>query len=220
MLVVIALAAGAFWLSISRPAGSSDARPTTSANDPSRVPQGQLNPPADLGPEQVWLGNVALSSATLVAAGTPLLDVRGSGREVVSGEGGITAGWVRLTGTVPFEVVAAEMGPGTTVSRGERSAARVTRTVVLLGRELDVVATGTVDVVDGRLVVAPTRISIEGAGFLDDVLTALAKRFVTIEHEIDGLPDGLVLQHVAIVREGFRATLEGSDVLLTASSLP
>lgn len=216
MLVVVLLAGWLFWTSVSTPVrDATRSSSTSSANDPSRVPQGELAPPADLPEDQLWLGNVSLSSRSLIAAATPLQDVQGSGRNIISGPDGISAEWVRLTGTVPFDVVAAEMGPDTALERVGQSEVRVLRTIELLGRNIEAVATGTVDVVDGRLVMEPTNVRIIGAGFLDGVLTDLAKRYVNIEHEIEGLPEGLVLQHVSIGRGGFRATLEGTDVLLT-----
>lgn len=215
MLLIIALAIWLFWMSVSRDADEVATVPTTSANDPSRVPTGALVPPEDLGDDQVWLGNVSLTSSTLIAAATPLHDVRGSGREVRSTEDGITAGWVRLTGTVPFPVVAEEMGSGTVLERVSNEQVRVRRDVELMGRRLDVIAEGTVRAVDGQLVMQPTRISIPDAGFLDGVLTNVARAFVTIEHDIEGLPEGLVVQHVDIGRDGFRATLEGTDVVIT-----
>lgn len=230
MLLVLALSAGVFWMVVSRPADEGAAGPTdtsTLAPDPTRVPAVTPTPPPGLTDDQVWLGDVALDSVSLVAAGTPLLDVAARGRDVTSGQDGITAAWVRLTGTVPFHVVATELGPDTLVDAADGDDAmveggddagdevRVVRRVELLGRVLDVVATGTVDVVDGRLVMEPTSVDVDGGGLLSAVLTGLARTFVTIEHEIEGLPEGLVLQHVAIVDDGFRATLEGADVVLT-----
>lgn len=216
MLLVVVLAGWVLWNSLSTPVGESTRPPSaTSPNDPSRVPQGELAPPDGLPEDQLWLGNVSISSRSLIAAATPLHDVQGSGRNIISGKDGIRAEWVRLTGTVPFDVVATEMGPDTSLERVGQSEVRVLRTIELLGRTIDAVATGTVHVVEGRLVMEPVNVRIIGAGFLDSVLTELAKRYVNIAHEIEGLPEGLVLQHVSIVRGGFRATLEGTDVLLT-----
>lgn len=217
LLVVLLLVAGVFWLSVTRPIEEGGATPTPAPTtaEPTSGPTGDPKPPPDLTEEQVWFGNVELDSESLVAAGTPLLDVVGSGRDVTSGQDGVAAGWVRLTGTVPFHVIATELGPETAVGPAGGDEVQVVRTLELLGRGVDVLATGTVDVVDGRLVVEPTTVEIEGGGFLSSVLTGLAKRFVRIEHDIEGLPEGLVLQHVEIVDDGFRAILEGSDVILT-----
>lgn len=216
LLAVLLLVVGVFWLSVSRPSpeiGTTPTRaPTTTA--PSSGPTHDPQPPPGLTEDQVWLGNVELDSQSLVAAGTPLLDVLGSGTDITSGQDGVTAGWLRLIGTVPFHIVATELGPETAVGR-DGDEVQVVRTVELLGRGVDVTASGTVDVVEGRLVMEPTSVDVEGGGFLSSVLTGLAKRFVTIRHDIEGLPEGLVLQDVEIVDDGFRATLEGSDVLLT-----
>lgn len=217
MLLLLLLVAGIFWMVVSRPSDQGAADPT-GPSTPVPSPTGPVampTPPSDLSDDQVWLGDVDLDSASLVAAGTPLLDVVASGRDVTSGQDGVTAAWVRLTGTVPFHVVATELGPDTLVEAGEGDEVRVVRSIELVGRAVDVVATGTVEVEGGSLVVEPTSIDVGGGGFLSTVLTGLARAFVTIEHDIEGLPEGLVLQHVDVVDEGFRATLEGADVVLT-----
>lgn len=219
VLLLLAFSVAALWFSLGGPAQQgADVLPDptgTVGAEPTDQPTGELQPPAGLTQEQVWFAHVELDSGSLVAGGTPLLDVEGEGRDVTSGEDGLTASWVRLTGTVPYDVVAAELGEGTTVGPGGEDEARVERSVELLGRSFDVVATGTVTVEGGRLVMVPTSVELEGGGFLSNILTGLARTFVTIRHEIEGLPDGLELQQVDIVERGFRATLEGEDVRLT-----
>lgn len=217
MVLVLVVIAGLLWMAASRPPedGAADPTPTSTPVPSPTGPVAVPTPPADLPDDQVWLGDVDLDSASLVAAGTPLLDVVASGRDVTSGQDGITAEWVRLTGTVPFHVVATELGPDTLVEPAAGEEVRVVRTIELLGRAVDVVATGTVEVADGRLVMEPTSIDVDGGGFLSAVLTRLARAFVSIEHDIKGLPEGLSLQHVDVVDDGFRATLEGEDVTLT-----
>ncbi len=90
----------------------------------------------------------------------------------------------------------------------------VVRTVEALGRELRVIATGTVEVEAGRLVVEPRSIDFGGPDFLSDATAAVVRRLVAIEHDIEGLPEGLVLQDVAVQGDGFRARLLGEDVQL------
>ncbi|WP_258061898.1 LmeA family phospholipid-binding protein [Arthrobacter sp. ZGTC412] len=92
--------------------------------------------------------------------------------------------------------------------------AMVVRTVEALGRELRVIATGTVEVEAGRLVVEPRSIDFGGPDFLSDATAAVVRRLVAIEHDIEGLPEGLVLQDVAVQGDGFRARLLGEDVQL------
>src|SRR5688572_4310130 len=88
LLVVRLLVAGVFWLSVTRPIEEGGATPTPAPTtaEPTSGPTGDPKPPPDLTEEQVWFGNVELDSESLVAAGTPLLDVVGSGRDVTSGQ--------------------------------------------------------------------------------------------------------------------------------------
>jgi hypothetical protein len=92
--------------------------------------------------------------------------------------------------------------------------ATVVRVVTVLGRELRVIATGTVEVKGGKLVVEPRSIDFGGPDFLTDATAAVVRRFVTVKHDIEGLPEGLVLQEVAVQGDGFRANLRGEDIKL------
>ena len=65
---------------------------------------------------------------------------------------------------------------------------------------------------NGTLVVEPRSIDIGGPSFLSGAIAAVVRRLVTIEHDIEGLPEGLVLQEVTVEDDGFRARLEGEDV--------
>ena len=100
------------------------------------------------------------------------------------------------------------------VRAAEGGQAAVVRTVEVLGRELRVVATGTVEVEGGSLVVEPRSIDIGGPDFLSNAIGTVVRSLVTIEHEIEGLPEGLVLQDVTVQEDGFRANLTGADVRL------
>lgn len=214
MLLVLVLLAGILWVAFSRPAD--DASPGSAASGtgttPTAVPTPAPAPPPGLPTDEVWLGDIELESGAIVAAGTMLRDVRATGIDVVSGAEGILAARLAVDATVPFEVVGDELGEDTVVGPGEDGEARVVRTVAALGRELDVVATGTVEVAAGRLVVEPTSIDVGGPAFLADLLASIVREFVTIEHEIEGLPEGLVLKSVRVQDDGFRAHLEGRDV--------
>jgi hypothetical protein len=214
MLLVLVLLAGILWAAFSRPAGEPPSVPVTPGTAPTAAPTPARTPPPGLRTDEVWLGDIEFESGAIVAAGTLLRDVRASGIDVVSGAEGILAAHLVVDATVPFDVVGDELGPDTLVGPGEDGEARVVRTVEALGRELDVVATGTVEVVAGRLVVEPTSIDVGGPAFLADLLASIVREFVTIEHEIEGLPEGLVLQSVRVRDDGFRAHLEGTDVVV------
>ncbi|NCD19917.1 MAG: hypothetical protein EOL89_08040 [Actinobacteria bacterium] len=216
MLLVLVLLAAILWVAFSRPAGESPPAETAGAGatPTTAVPSPGATPPPGLLPDEVWLGDIEFESGAVVAAGTLLRDVRASGINVVSGTEGILAARLVVDATVPFDVVGDELGPDTIVGPGEGGEARVVRTVEALGRELDVVATGTVEVMAGRLVVEPTSIDVGGPAFLADLLASIVREFVTIEHEIEGLPEGLVLTSVRVQDDGFRAHLEGADVVV------
>ena len=53
----------------------------------------------------------------------------------------------------------------------------------------------------GRLVVEPRSIDFGGPDFLSDAVGAVVRRLVTIEHDIEGLPEGLVLEDVTVQDE-------------------
>ncbi len=210
MLLVLVLAVGLLWWAVSDPPDESapEAGPTAA---PGTTAGG---PPPDLGADEVWLSDLELDAGTVVADGSPLRDVRAAGRDVVTGPRGLVAARVHVDATVPFAVVAEELGGDSVVRPAEGGQAAVTRTVEVLGRELRVVATGTVEVENGRLVVEPRSIDLGGPGFVGDAIAAVVRQLVTIEHEIEGLPEGLALQDVTVRSDGFRARLAGEDVRL------
>ncbi len=213
MLLVLAVAVVILWWTVSGPAGESEAGAAPSPTaDSERLPEAE--PPADLREDEVWLADLELDAGTVVTAGSTLRDVRAVGQGIVAGPDGLVATRLTVDATVPFDVVADELGGGTVVRAADDGQAMVVRTVEALGRELGVTATGTVEVEAGRLVMEPRSIDIGGPDFLSDGIAAVVRRFVTIEHDIEGLPEGLVLQDVAVQGDGFRANLRGEDVTL------
>lgn len=214
MLGIVLLALLMFWLSITRPVDGAEATASPDPS-PSATPGGtHATPPPDLADDEVWLGDISLDASSVVAAGTPLHDVVAAGTDVTSGPDGLVARHLDLTATVPFEVVAAELGPGSTLSAADGGEVRVHTRMEAMGRTLSVAATGTVDVVDGKLVLVPTSIDIGGPEFVADLLADAVRELVTFEHRIEGLPDGLVLRGVKVLDGGFRANLTGDDVRL------
>ena len=211
VLVVLGFALVTFWLVVSVPSTDDEAGGSPRLGAPLTQP---TEPPADLQAGEVWLEALELGAETLVTEDSVLHDVRAHGMDVVAGEGGLVASWATVDATVPFHVVAAELGGDSTVSGAGSNQARVVRAVEVLGRELRVAAVGTIDVEDGRLVVEPDSIDIGGPDFLADALGDVAGELVTIEHDVEGLPEGVVLHDVTVQRDGFRAHLRGQDVQL------
>ena len=213
MVLLLAVMAGIVWWAASEPAGGGEAAPAPSP--PVAVdPPPSTQPPAGLRGDEVWLADVALDAGTVVAAGSILRDVRTVGQDVVAGPDGLVAAQLAVDATVPFEVVANELGNGAVVRSAGGGQVMVTRTVNALGRDLPVTATGTVEVVAGRLIVEPRSIDIGGPDFLSDAIATVVRGLVTIEHSIEGLPEGLVLQDVDVQDDGFRANLRGEDITL------
>lgn len=174
-------------------------------------------PPDDLAAGDLWLDGLALDADTLATPDGVLHDVMVTGADVRTGAAGLVASALEVEATVPFDLVAGQVGPDVRVGSvpGEPDQAAVHRSYEALGRVLDVEATGTVTVSGGRLVIEPRTIDIGGPDFLADALGAAARQLVTIEHEIEGLPDGLVLRDVSVQDDGFRAVLRGTDVRLS-----
>ena len=212
MVLVLVVAVAILWWLVSDPAGGGEAGPRPPTVGAER-PQGR-QPPAGLRGDEAWFAELALDAGTLVTAGSMLRDIRAVGQDVVANPDGLVAARVTVDATVPFEVIADEVGNGTTVRAGDDGQAMVVRTVEALGRELRVAATGTVEVESGRLVVEPRSIDFGGPDFLSDDIAAVVRGLVTIEHDVEGLPEGLVLQHVTVQDDGFRASLRGEDVKL------
>ncbi|WP_043603229.1 LmeA family phospholipid-binding protein [Cellulomonas carbonis] len=223
MLLVLVLLAVVAFLLLSEPAGDAGAASSSAGGGvrpgASGDGEGAAAPPTDLADGEVWLGDVALEAGALATADGVLHDVRADGVDVRTGPEGLTAASMVLDATVPFDLVAEQVGDGVVVGAGPRGQATVTRGAELLGRRLDVSATGTVEVVRGRLVIEPTSIDVGGPAFLSDVLGTVVRELVTIEHQIEGLPEGMVLDDVEVQPDGFRARLVGDDVRLAPGDL-
>jgi hypothetical protein len=189
-----------------------------SADAPSVPDPGAAPPPAaapdDLGPDETWLADVQLGSGDLRAPDGALTDVTATGTDVRFGPDGMLAGRLDVEATVPFDRVAAGVGEGVSIEPADDGRASLRRTVELLGREVGVVATGTVRAEDGLIVVEPQRIDVGGPDFLAGPTAAVVRGLVTIRQPVEGVPEGLVLQQVTVQDDGFRALLSGEDVRL------
>jgi hypothetical protein len=215
LVVLVVLVAVAFWV-LSRPAGSEaapDPGPSPSASaTPAEPPEPTA--PADLGPDETWLGAVDLGSPDLVSPDGRLLDVVATAQGVRSGPDGLTAERLRLEATVPFSDVAALLAEDATVSQGEQGLAELRRTVTVLGRTLDVRATATVRAEDGLIVVEPQEIDLGGPDFLAEAAGTAVRELVTIRRPVEGVPPGLELEEVTVQQDGFRTRFTGRDVRL------
>lgn len=211
MLVLVVAALGVAWWQLTAEQGGS-ADVSVDAGPP--PPEPAAEPPSDLGEDEIWIADVDLDAGTLVLPESTLTDVVATGHGVRSAPDRILVDHLDVLATVPFTQIEGELGGDTQVRPAGGGQASIQRTVGAMGRQLTVVATGTVEVVDGLLVVNPTSIDLGGPDLLSRATATLVRETVTIQHAIEGLPEGLVLQDVEVHEDGFRADLRGEDIVL------
>lgn len=171
--------------------------------------------PTDLADGETWLGDVRLASADVVTGDGGLRDVTAVGRDVTLTADGLRAGRLDLDATLPFDTAAAQIGGGVSLYAAGSGRAGLRREVSVLGREVEVRASGTVRAVDGRLVIEPETIDLDGPDWLDSAASSIVRRLVTIRHAVEGVPDGMALTSVSVRPDGFRAHLRGEGVAIT-----
>lgn len=174
-------------------------------------------PPADLGPGETWLGDVELTSSSLVTPEGPLQQVHATGTNVRVLDSGVRIGEVRVVGTLPFAVVADQVGAGVTLYDAGGGLAGIRRQGEVLGLTLSVQATGRVQVENGELLITPASVDVGLPGVVNDALSQAARDLVTIRQRVTGLPERLVLTGIEVRPNGFRATLRGQDVVIAGA---
>jgi hypothetical protein len=204
-LVALAVAAVVvLWsLPVTDPAPADPSPPPSPSGAPSSVAEGET-----------WLGDVDLSSSSVLTSDGPLSDVRATGAGVRLTAEGLRAQRLDIGAVLPFATAARQIGDVELYAAGNGRAG-VRRTASILGRDLAIRAIGTVRAVDGQLVIEPEAVDLGGPSLVDTALSAAARRFVTIRHTVTGLPAGVRLTGVSVEQDGFRATLAGSGVVLT-----
>jgi hypothetical protein len=119
------------------------------------------------------------------------------------------------TATLSYELLSAELGPGTTLTR-EGSGLRITRTVPLMGRDVPLTAVGSVALNGNELVIDVERAA--GAGVdLPGFLVEQASDLLDLRYEIPALPFGLQLTDVTVAADGIAVRVEARDTVLEAT---
>jgi hypothetical protein len=170
--------------------------------------------PSDLKVDETWLGTVDLSSDDVVSSDGELVDVRATGTGVRFSPSALHAQRLDVDATVPFDTVAAQVGPDVTISPAAGGLATIERTVTLLGRDVTVKATGSVKADGGQLLIEPETVDLGGPAFLDSAASALARTLVTIRKPVPGVPEGMALTDVHVTDAGFAARLSGENVTI------
>ena len=116
------------------------------------------------------------------------------------------------TATLSYDLLAEQLGPGTTL-RPEGEGLRISRTVEVLGQELPVTAVGTVRLERDALVVDVD----EAAGAGVDIPGFLVERvndLLDVRYTVPALPFGLRLTSVTPAGDGVDVGLEAVDTVL------
>lgn len=205
-LLVAVLAVLALLVVISSPSGGDPGGASPPAS-PAPAPA-PTTPPA---PGETRLSDVELSSSDVVTSDGPLRDVRAVGSGVVLDEDGLTADRLDIEATLPFGTAAEQIGDGVELfAAGELTGLR--RSIEILGRTVDIEATGRVSAQDGRLVIEPETVDLGSADWIDQIASAAVRSLVTIRHTVTGIPEGMRLEAVQVQPDGFRVDLTGTDV--------
>ncbi len=156
---------------------------------------------ADLGQPEGTRADVALRGVAV-----PLSDVLSGSVEQVPVER------IDGTATLSYELLAAQLGPGTTLAR-EGDGLRVERTVELAGLTLPLTAVGTVSL-DGRDLVVDVD-EAAGAGVeIPGFLVERAGDLLDLRYPIPELPFGLQVTAVTPADDGVDVAVEATDTVL------
>lgn len=209
-LLLVAVAITVVFLRLSSPAGDATAepssRPTTSLTSSTGITRPQSVEPGD-----TWLGDVDLSSSDVLTADGPLRDVTAVGSGVSLTDEGLAARRLEITAILPFDTAAAQMGEDVELyAAGDLAGMR--RTARVLGRDIEIDATGRVSAVDGRLVIEPQTIDLGSFDWMNRIASSLVRSFVTFEHTVTGIPGDMRLDSVAVHPDGFAVDLSGAGV--------
>ncbi|WP_404381076.1 DUF2993 domain-containing protein [Knoellia locipacati] len=209
MLVALVLALVALLWSVGSPGSGADVpTPTVSAS-------ARPSAPADLGRGETWLGDVRLTSAQVVTTDGGLRDVTAVGSGITLTSEGLRADRLDIDATLPYESAATQIGGGVTLFAAEDGLAGLRRRVSVLGRDVEVRATGAVRAQGGQLVIEPETIDLDGPDWLDTAASSVVRQLVTIRHTIEGVPEGMALTSVSVQAGGFRAHLRGAGVTVS-----
>ena len=209
-ILLVAGAAGGLFLSLSSPAVDEVAAPNPAETTVLTSNTG-VHRPQSVGQGETWLGDVDLSSSDVLTADGPLRDVTALGTGVSLTADGLAARRLEISATLPFATAAEQMGEDIVLyPAGDLAGMR--RTVEVLGRDVPIDATGRVSAVNGQLVIQPETVDLGSFAWLNTLASATIRRFVTIEHEVTGIPAGMRLDTVEVRPNGFAVELSGAGV--------
>lgn len=116
------------------------------------------------------------------------------------------------TATLSYPLLAAQIGPDTTLSK-EGDQLRITRTVDLLGQRVKLTAAGQVTLKGNDLVVDVQKASAAGVTLPSSVVDR-ASNMLDLRYTVPALPFGLQLTTVTPEDDGVRVTVQGTQTVL------
>lgn len=116
------------------------------------------------------------------------------------------------TATLSYPLLAAQIGPDTTLSK-EGDQLRITRTVDLLGQRVKLTAAGQVTLKGNDLVVDVQKASAAGVTLPSSVVDR-ASNMLDLRYTVPALPFGLQLTTVTPEDDGVRVTVQGQQTVL------
>lgn len=116
------------------------------------------------------------------------------------------------TATLSYPLLAAQIGPDTTLSK-EGDQLRITRTVDLAGQRMKLTAAGRITLKGNDLVIDVQRASGLGVT-LPNFLVERASNLLDLRYTVPALPFGLQLTGVTPQDDGVRVTVEGRQTVL------
>jgi hypothetical protein len=116
------------------------------------------------------------------------------------------------TATLSYALLAAQIGPDTTLAK-EGDQLRITRTVALLGQRVKLTAAGQVTLKGNDLVVDVQKASAAGVSLPSSVVDR-ASNMLDLRYTVPALPFGLQLTSVTPEDDGVRITVEGQQTVL------
>lgn len=174
----------------------------------------EVSPPSGLGEQDTWMSAMTLDADVMITGDTMLQDVTATGTGMTTtADGGTTVDNLQVSATVPYAVIAQEVGENTQVAP-EDGVLRIQRRVDVMGQPLDVFATCAVAAEDGMLKISPISVDLGGPGWMQAVGEQIVRGLLTVQQPVEGLPDGLSLQSVEVGDTGLDMELGGQNVRL------
>lgn len=174
----------------------------------------QVTPPDGLGEKDTWMNAMTLTANHMITGQTLLQDVTATGTGITAtADGATTADNLAVKATVPYAVIAQEVGAGAQVAP-EDGMLRIQHRVTVLGQPIQASATCEVAAEGGLLKISPVAVDFGGPAWMQAAGEQIVRGLLTVQQPVEGLPEGLGLQEVQVGDAGLAVVLGGQNVRL------